>query len=173
MIRLFQRLYYKLLWGSFLLVPLLGATQPIPTLSFSSLPSPNWETPWSSQPLYAGFTLDCLQLHTGLYLYYAQKNTGLFAVDCWAQDSIKPLQFLFYPNPVFSQATLFVSLWLPNQSVQVLIVDALGRTIRKQIISLASLYSGQVVELSQLSSGVYFLVISNETLKKVIKFIKM
>jgi hypothetical protein len=173
MSRLVQGLFYKLLLGAFLVVPLQGATQTIPTLSFSVLPSPNWETPWCSQPLYAGFTLDCLQVHTGLSLYYAQKNTGIFAVDCWSQDSIKPFQFLFYPNPVISQATLSVSLLLPNQSVQLLIVDAMGRTIRKQVISLASLYNGKVLALSQLSSGVYFLVISNASIQKVIKFIKM
>jgi Secretion system C-terminal sorting domain len=173
MIRLFQHQYCKLIFWSFLVVPLQGTTQSISTLSFSALPSPNWGTTWSSQPLCTGFKLDCLQLHTGLSLFYAKKSTGLFTVDCTSQDSIQPIRFLFYPNPVFSQATLSVSLWLSNQSVQLRIVDALGRTVRKQVISSASLYNGQVLELSQLSSGVYFLEISHASLQKIIKFIKM
>lgn len=164
--------YSTLFIGALLILPLRAIAQNIPTLSFSSLQYSRTNVGGLSQPISASFFSNCITLQTGLALYHSAKNSGIFLADCRTQDSLYSFHFLFYPNPVFSQATLSISRLVPHQSLQLQLVDVLGRIILNQVISFASLYSGYKFNFSQLVPGVYFLVISNSEIHKVIKFIK-
>lgn len=165
--------FHKLLIGALVIIPFGAIAQKNPTLSFSSLQYSRPQGGGLSQPLSATFWSNCITLETGLALYHSEKSSGIFMDDCRRQDSLDPIRFLFYPNPVFSQATLSVSLLVPQKSIQLQIVDVLGRIVQNQVINLASLYGGYRVNFSQLIPGVYFLIISNSDLRKVIKFIKV
>lgn len=147
--------------------------QQLPYLSFSSISTTQIGSRWLSQPFLTPLQSDCISLNMGLGLHFAQKKHGVFEVDCWEEDSLSDSKFLFYPNPVQSSATLLVlSQGTLHHKVQLQLVDALGRTVKLQWATWQELKAGCAIEVSQLSSGVYFLRITSSAFQHVIKIIK-
>lgn len=166
---------FKTILGVALTIILIeGRAQHLPNLSFSSISISPTGSCWLSQPFSAFFQSDCMWLHMGLGLHYAEKRHGVFEVDCWKQDSLSEIQFLLYPNPVHSTATLSIlSQGAFNHKIQLQWVDAQGRTVKTQRVTMQDLYPGFSIDMSSFSSGVYFLRIVSSAFNSAIKIIKI
>jgi serine protease AprX len=74
--------------------------------------------------------------------------------------------FSFYPNPVKSQ----LSLRIPStmSEVEVSIYNQLGQEVLNQLI----VEDSKIINVSELTTGIYLLKLQSETISKIVKFIK-
>lgn len=172
--RLYPLYYFTILWVALLTVFLNeGRAQKFSYLNFSSVSTQQIGRSWISQPFSTLLRSDCLSLTMGLGLHFAEKKNGIFLFGCIEKDSIPEINFLFYPNPVHSIATLILlANGVVDHNVQLQIVDPLGRTVKIQSLARQDLQKGYSMNLSELSSGVYFIRINSSAFNRVIKFIK-
>lgn len=162
-----------LLFYSILYPRIIGA-QVVPSIYFSAMGSSSTGSLLISNPLAGSLSSDCLQIDLGLLAHYAEKNIGIFSIDCADPSDTSHVELIFYPNPVHSYAILKLTSSLPaNSNIQLLIVDAMGRLVRNQILLFNQLQNGFSLDIRLLSSGTYFIVIRNSRVNKGIKFIKI
>lgn len=165
----------KNLFATFLSMLLIeGQAQQLAYLNFSSISNTAKGKSWLSQSITTPLQSDCLSLHMGLGLHYALKRYGTFLLDCFETDTSSVIKFLLYPNPVHSTATLSVlAQGSFNQKIQLQLIDALGRQVSSQWVGWQDLQSRFLIDMSSLSAGIYFLIISSSSFNSVIKIIKI
>ena len=101
---------------------------------------------------------ECLQLNTGLFLYYAIKGSSKFELTCQTNSSDTPIDIRLFPNPVRNYVRLEGSGPLDiDQNLSLSLFDAAG----------TSFFWGW------LQSGNYYLRVDGEELHRVIPFIKL
>ena len=74
--------------------------------------------------------------------------------------------FSFYPNPVKSQLSIRIPLTLSQ--VKVSIYNQLGQEVLNQLI----IEDSQLINVSEIKTGIYLLKLQSETISKTFKFIK-
>ena len=90
-------------------------------------------------------------------------------LDGVEQLTVHNLQLAVYPNPFSSQLTVAMLREAQNDNYEISITDILGRELFRQKSNLKS----QIVNLNLLTSGLYFLKVTNQNgislIKKIIK----
>ena len=117
---------------------------------------------------------ECLQLNTGLFLYYAIKGSSKFDLACQSSPSVTPIDIQLFPNPVRNYVRLEGSGLLDiDQSISLSLFDAAGKRLWGQVIPVSQLIAGTSFFWGWLQSGNYYLRVDGEELHRVIPFIKL
>lgn len=117
---------------------------------------------------------NCLEVDTGLSLYFGEIGNSPFVMNCSNGGSIVSPKITLYPNPVVDYATIISDSQLNTSvSLQLSIVDATGRAVLRQTINSNSLNTGLRLYLGQLSAGNYFLKLEGGAIRCVISFLKL
>ena len=117
---------------------------------------------------------ECLQLNTGLFLYYAIKGSNKFELTCQTNSSDTPIDIRLFPNPVRNYVRLEGSGPLDiDQNLSLSLFDAAGKRLWGQVISVSQLIAGTSFFWGWLQSGNYYLRVDGEELYRVIPFIKL
>jgi hypothetical protein len=117
---------------------------------------------------------ECLQLNTGLFLYYAIKGSSKFDLTCQSSPSVTPIDIQLFPNPVRNYVRLEGSGLLDiGQSISLSLFDAAGKRLWGQVIPVSQLIAGTSFFWGWLQSGNYYLRVDGEELHRVIPFIKL
>ena len=103
-------------------------------------------------------------------------STGVTSMGGWAvgiSENKGNEQFSMYPNPANGNATLTVTRELPlKQGVSVSIMDLLGKPYPGSLIS--QLAPGRYgLDLSSLSPGIYFVIVSGPDFRQCMKLVKL
>ena len=73
---------------------------------------------------------ECLQLNTGLFLYYAIKGSSKFELTCQTNSSDTPIDIRLFPNPVRNYVRLEGSGLLDiDQNLSLSLFDAAGKRL--------------------------------------------
>jgi hypothetical protein len=117
---------------------------------------------------------ECLQLNTGLYLYYGVKGNSIFELTCQAGSIVNPIDIRLFPNPVRNYVRLEGSGFSDNdQNFNLSLYDAAGKRLWIQVIAANQLLVGVSFFWGWLQSGNYYLRVDGEDLHRVIPFIKL
>lgn len=117
---------------------------------------------------------ECLQLNTGLYLYYGIKGNARFELTCQTGPIVIPNDIRLYPNPVRNYVRIEGSGFPDNdQNLSLSLYDAAGKRLWMQVIATSQLIGGASFFWGWLQSGNYYLRVDGEELHRVIPFIKL
>lgn len=117
---------------------------------------------------------ECLQLNTGLYLYYGVKGNSRFELNCQTGSIVTPVDIRLFPNPVRNYVRLEGSGISENdQNLSLSLYDAAGKRLWEQVITVSQLIAGTSFFWGWLQSGNYYLRVDGEKLHRVIPFIKL
>lgn len=117
---------------------------------------------------------ECLQLNTGLYLYYGVKGNSRFELTCQTGSIVTPVDIRLFPNPVRNYVRLEGSGISENdQNLSLSLYDAAGKRLWEQVITVSQLIAGTSFFWGWLQSGNYYLRVDGEELHRVIPFIKL
>ncbi|MEY4586416.1 MAG: Secretion system C-terminal sorting domain [Bacteroidota bacterium] len=117
---------------------------------------------------------ECLQLNTGLYLYYGVKGNSRFELTCQSGSIVTPVDIRLFPNPVRNYVRLEGSGISENdQNLSLSLYDAAGKRLWEQVITVSQLIAGTSFFWGWLQSGNYYLRVDGEELHRVIPFIKL
>ena len=117
---------------------------------------------------------ECLQLNTGLFLYYGIKGNSRFELTCQTGSIVTPVDIRLFPNPVRNYVRLAGSGISENdQNLSLSLYDAAGKRLWEQVITVSQLIAGTSFFWGWLQSGNYYLRVDGEELHRVIPFIKL
>lgn len=117
---------------------------------------------------------ECIKLNTGVALFAGTMGKKEFVAICKPLLVEEKIEFTLFPNPV-ENYTRLVATGLPVSldQIQVIIVDAAGRTVLSEKIACSRLRTGYSFYLNRLSAGNYFLRIYANGLTRIIPFVKV
>ena len=126
---------------------------------------------WSTGEMSNSVTYDTTNLSTGLNTVYVIVTNGMCEVsdsvnvtfdNCTKIQDVENIEFTLYPNPAHNQITIS-SENLKINSIKIL--DITGRTIKRLLVN----NEQSIIDVSDLSNGIYFIKINQN---QTVKFIK-
>lgn len=116
----------------------------------------------------------CIKLNTGVSLFGGSLGQYEFVVACKPQSLEEVLEFTLFPNPVVNYTRLVAKgISASVSKVNLIIIDAVGRVVWKELFQATLLRTGFVLRLSALSAGNYFLQVNAGGFTKIIPFVKV
>ena len=132
----------------------------------------------SSRVIYSGpialYSDNCFNIKNGTYVFDEIKN-GVFSPFCSTISTPSSIQFIVYPNPIVTIATLKAKNVLPNDASPVVLkfVAMDGKVLGNINSDIQSLANGLLLNPKYLNSGVYAInVILNDKQVATLKIIK-
>jgi len=117
---------------------------------------------------------ECVKLNTGVSLFGSLLGQKEFVVFCKAVSAGEDIEFNLYPNPVVTYTRLVATgMSIAMTQLDMTIVDALGRLVRREKLQASGLRTGYVLNVGSLSAGNYFLRVEASGFNKVIPFVKV
>ena len=116
----------------------------------------------------------CLDVRTGLNVYYGKRVAGEFNLNCKVDLFETKIGVQFYPIPTNQQGTLKSRYLLPfDKKFEVCIISMDGKILFTQIYTGLMLFNGVQIQTNNLVAGTYILKIYSEDWQETCKFIKL
>lgn len=124
-------------------------------------------------PILFQTNMTCLDLKSGLQVYYGKRVAGIFNIECVINLFDAGIGVQFFPIPTHNQGTLKARKLLPpNQQIIVQIFTIDGKILSQYQYAGAILFDGVHVATDALVAGTYVLKVSSEGWQELCKFIK-
>lgn len=154
--------------------PLIGLAQNPIFFSVSAVDPTTDQSKRASYTINLNKNVGCLQVQSGLYAWYGITGNKLFSADCPTGTPLARIEIKLFPNPAVNYTRLQSNILLnESPTLQLSIIDAIGRVVLRRSISNDQLYAGHSLYVGMLSAGNYFLKIEGASVKQVIQFIKV
>lgn len=115
----------------------------------------------------------CIDVQSGLAIYNSTNSNGLFLVNCFVSKKINSIGVMMYPNPVVNSCVLKISNTSTlDEKFSVTIMNVSGQIFSSRLETGYSLLQGVKMDVSDLSSSVYFLKIESPKYVETFKFFK-
>jgi hypothetical protein len=125
-------------------------------------------------PLMFSSQLTCLDLRTGLSVYYGKRVVGDYNLNCKVDLFETKIGVQFYPIPTNQQGTLKSRYLLPfDKKFEVCIISMDGKILFTQIYTGLMLFNGVQIQTNNLIAGTYILKVYSEDWQEACKFIKL
>jgi hypothetical protein len=116
----------------------------------------------------------CMNVQSGIVAYTGPKSFGDFMIDCEVKQHFNYLGLKLYPNPAKNSATLrFIHPPTFSETFNISVWDTKGGMIFSRKESGYNIFSGVLLNLTNLSSGNYVLQVEAAEFMDAIKFIKI
>lgn len=117
---------------------------------------------------------NCIDVQSGIVAYIGAKSFGNFIVDCEIKKHFNCLGLKLYPNPARNSTTLkFIHPPTFSETFNISVWDTEGAMIFSRKETGYSIFSGVLLNLTNLSSGTYVLQVEAPEYMDAIKFIKV
>ena len=119
-------------------------------------------------------TANCIDVQSGIANYSSKVTYGEFAINCNIDQKINTLGLRLFPNPVISNTKIKFSSTPPlNENFKLTICNPEGMIMRILNTNGYQLFQGYIVNLTDLTSGNYFIKIESPQFIEALKFIKI